>query len=340
MLGPMLEKVNFLLEQFAKENNLSKIDKLSQLNPQQKKKLIEAYGYNSSSKTFKKGSYMYRAFNGLKNPNTVGAKEFEDFFNLFGETVAAETNKGYFPTLTIGEGQVLKSFEFNFDLDDLGSVTSESNLYQYKKSYIDTDENGELLTNPILINFHFGDTESGNNYEYSYSPKENEKILNSTLDNKLKIVSSGEFGDFYKFNFENIYFQNSLIGKLYEKFDLKNIDKNSDSYKIEAAVKVYDYMFYVNNSTLTDGIKQTIVNKFLEIYKTTQDKEEIETQINNYINYSSAKKVDLTEEEIIKNGFNGQIGNIIKENGVEKYFFTLEDNLKTKGKSFDKDKTL
>ncbi|KAF5303235.1 hypothetical protein FQR65_LT19008 [Abscondita terminalis] len=305
MLGPMLEKVNFLLEQFAKENNLSKIDKLSQLNPQQKKKLIEAYGYNSSSKTFKK-----------------------------------ETNKGYFPTLTIGEGQVLKSFEFNFDLDDLGSVTSESNLYQYKKSYIDTDENGELLTNPILINFHFGDTESGNNYEYSYSPKENEKILNSTLDNKLKIVSSGEFGDFYKFNFENIYFQNSLIGKLYEKFDLKNIDKNSDSYKIEAAVKVYDYMFYVNNSTLTDGIKQTIVNKFLEIYKTTQDKEEIETQINNYINYSSAKKVDLTEEEIIKNGFNGQIGNIIKENGVEKYFFTLEDNLKTKGKSFDKDKTL
>jgi hypothetical protein len=55
-----------------------------------------------------------------------------------------------------------------------------------------------------------------------------------------KYVSKGEFGSFYRFNFDSSNFKSSLIGKLYDKYNFQNVKfENASSEAKEAASDIF-----------------------------------------------------------------------------------------------------
>ncbi|KAF5275513.1 hypothetical protein FQR65_LT16611 [Abscondita terminalis] len=235
----------------------------------------------------------------------------EDLIAYDGTEVVKDSKGSAFPTLTFGDG-VLKEYSFNFDKK--GSYFSENSSVYLK--------NESVSSKNYSINFHFGDAESdqeaNKDYDYGYFPSnpvskmnEKEKINN--------FVAKKEFGDFYKFNQESLNFQNSLIGKVYEKNNNFNVETdNFDVYdsltndQKKDALSIFDYMFYLNNSTITDVVKNFMLNKFKLLNESSNgDKDSIEKGMNEYIGTVSNTSTKSTESDIVEKGFNGRIGNII-----------------------------
>ncbi|ARU92130.1 hypothetical protein SCLARK_001662 [Spiroplasma clarkii] len=198
-------------------------------------------------------------------------------------------NQTSYATLIIGANDaVLKPYEFKIAKNQKGEFTYDSAIYEIYGTY--------------YVNFGFGDTES--KYDPAnirpYQPSQGEVVSRFNLQQKLAIVQSGEFGRFYRFNFENAAFKNSLFGQLYQKFNY--FQGNLSTSDLTVASNLFDYMFYVNNSAITSTIKNVIA----QIYKVEQDATIVETRIN----FQSAENEPESLEEIKTKGFNGRIGRV------------------------------
>jgi putative ABC transport system permease protein len=205
-----------------------------------------------------------------------------------------ESNINYFPSLTIGDNGVLKAYQFNY------TITSDftSSIYGVGSHADET-----------WINFHFGDIESTDDV----TVMNKDEIVNNFSDAKrFAIVQSGNFGDFYRFNFESDAFQKSLIGKLYQKFNLADSALNYENASADAkqaALSIFKYMLYVNNSSLTDVVKALIWNKYNTIKD--NDSETINTEVSEYIN-GNGETSTIKSEDVLNDGLNGRIGWIVK----------------------------
>ncbi|AKU79960.1 ABC transporter permease [Spiroplasma turonicum] len=252
------------------------------------------------TKNFKGFDYSYR-FNssGYKSNDTQTFSPWFAFNTKINETQKGD-EKEYFQSLNFGDENALKKYIFSPYCDNklnedcyLSSVYSKDNKKQ--------------------INFHFGDVEGTTPPKNShYYPNESQSILNYNEEQKINVVKKGEFGDLFKFNFDSNYFLNSLIGNLYKKFDFFNgsIDEFS-LLKKDAAINIFNYMFYLNNSFITYSIKYEI----LEIYNEDDSLDNRIAKIN----------------ELVNNGFN-KVGNkdlYYINNNLQK-FSTDEYNLFSK----------
>lgn len=224
------------------------------------------------------------------------------FFSFDNELVSYQINEEnqeltYLPTLTIGEDGAILPFNFDFDLNT------------YKR-------NGDIL----LVNFHLGDNwsdcmlKSENDIQMCNSNKINEEHVN---------IAKGEFGDFIKLNFKSNAFNNSLIGELYTKYDLKNYQENkaTDAQK-NIAEKIYEYFFILNNSSMFSGIKNYILNH-LDIKIGAKNNDVINKLINGI---NSKQQIIRTIDDIENNGFQGRIGNIVKDNNKKLAYYFMDKN--------------
>lgn len=246
----------------------------------------------------------------------------------FDSDLVKDYKNNYFPTLTIGGNDgVLKAYTFKDGLKE--------NKSSYDSSiYIIGDKGND---GKKWINFHFGDVEPNvisSEKDLSYKPtSEKDYILNFTKEQKIEKVRSMEFGSFYRFNKNSNAFKRSLIGQLYEKNDYFQGKLSKKTEK--TALDIFDYMFYVNNSSITSVIKSSMVNYYEKL------KDDKVQKMNKYINGDGING-DKTKDDIIKNGYNGRIGNIVKgdKDDQNSYFICEDINFKLNGKDLDPDNTL
>jgi putative ABC transport system permease protein len=176
-------------------------------------------------------SYRYTATDYSANDTAT----ISPWFAFDNELISAANSDGeinYYPVISIYNEQtnpngVLRPVEFKDDWVD-GEAQYDSYLYNY------------LGNGSARINFQFGDVES-DTWKKSFSPekygvarsyapnydasKNIDEYINdaSTKKQYEDFVARGEFGAFYKFNFDSVNFKTSLIGKLYEKYNFQNI---------------------------------------------------------------------------------------------------------------------
>jgi putative ABC transport system permease protein len=242
-------------------------------------------------------SYKYTSTDYASNDTATMTPWFAfdiDLVTNHGTDGENESNINYFPSLTIGDNGVLKAYQFNYT----NKIDFDSSVYKVGSGTDDT-----------WVNFHFGDIESTDDVE----EMEQDEIVNRFSDAKrFAVVQSGEFGDFYRFNFDSVAFQKSLIGQIYQKFNLRSGALNYETASTEtkqAALSIFNYMLYVNNSSLTDVVKALIWNK----YSTVKDDEAaaINDSVSQYINGNGEDKI-ITSESDLNDGLNGRIGWIVK----------------------------
>ncbi|WP_157806909.1 ABC transporter permease [Spiroplasma floricola] len=209
---------------------------------------------NEINRNYEKFDYSFRYTSSAYKSNDT--QTFTPWFAFNIELI--ENQKGnYFPTLTFGEKGVLKNYIFTE-----GCEKNETQCYE--SSYI-KDGNKEF------INFHFGDVESklSSDKTKPYIPNSEKAVLNYTTEQKIDIVRKAEFGDLFRFNLDSENFKNSLIGKLYEKYNSFRDEKLSKEGE-KTALDIFNYMFYLNNSAITDSIKLDL----LDFMKTNNNPED------------------------------------------------------------------
>ncbi|WP_162649370.1 FtsX-like permease family protein [Spiroplasma sp. TIUS-1] len=151
-----------------------------------------------------------------------------------------------------------------FSEGDFKVATSENERNTYESNIV------YLTKNKKIINFNFGDLDSiidePNQREKSFAKKsdgtqiyESDYVFNASQEEINKVVRSGKFGLLYKFNFNSEYFNRSLIGQLYSKFNLRSNEYNVEQEK--TANLIYEYMFYLNNSSITNVVKNDILRQ-------------------------------------------------------------------------------
>ncbi|QEH61781.1 putative ABC transport system permease protein [Spiroplasma chinense] len=215
-------------------------------------------------------------------------------------------------SLSIGKDKVLKPFDFKIEKNNNGE-------YTYKSYILEDVVNSSSVK---AINFGFGDVESDfekRNPNLSFLPNATERVIDYNEQQKIDVVKSGEFGRFYRFNFDNAYFKNSLIGKLYQKNNYFNGTLNEEQ-KINAK-NIFDYMFYLNNSSITSLIKNEILNEYISLKSQSKNDNVIEQSINNFINFKNEDSDPKTLEEVSSKGYNGKFGRLIEG----KYFLVKGD---------------
>ncbi|WP_339030096.1 ABC transporter permease [Spiroplasma endosymbiont of Cantharis nigra] len=219
---------------------------------------------NNINKNFEKFDYSFRYTSSAYKSNDT--QTFTPWFAF--NTELLKNDKGnYFPRLTFGESGILKKYEFKDNCSGFKINCYESSIFS---------ENGKNY-----VNFHFGDVESNfgiENNDKQYLPTSDKAVINFTDKQKIEVVKKAEFGDLYKLNLESNSFKNSLIGKLYEKNNNFNQEILSSSAR-DTALHIFDFMFFLNNSVLTNVIKKDIVS----IYENTSienQKYEIEKYVN------------------------------------------------------------
>jgi putative ABC transport system permease protein len=269
-------------------------------------------------------SYRYTATDYSANDTAT----ISPWFAFDNELISAANSDGeinYYPVISIYNEQtnpngVLRPVEFKDDWVD-GEAQYDSYLYNY------------LGNGSARINFQFGDVES-DTWKKSFSPekygvarsyapnydasKNIDEYINdaSTKKQYEDFVARGEFGAFYKFNFDSVNFKTSLIGKLYEKYNFQNIKfDDAASEAKEVASNIFWYMFYLNNSNLTDAIKTQIIT-YLQTQKL--DTKTSAQVINDWINKKDAANdgdasVTNKNVDVQTSGFQGQVGWINNE---------------------------
>ncbi|ALD66849.1 ABC transporter permease [Spiroplasma cantharicola] len=227
---------------------------------------------NNINRNFEKFDYSFRYTSSAYKSNDT--QTFTPWFS-FNTQLVEDTKGNFFPTLRfgendLGENEILKKYEFIDGCANNQKQCYESSIFQDK--------------NKNYINFHFGDVESNfdsNSIDKKYLPTESQAISNFSVEQKIEIVRKAEFGDLYKFNKDAKSFETSLIGKLYKKHNYFE-DKQLTPEAKKTALNIFQYMFYLNNSVITDIIKKDII----DIYENTEKKkEEIEKVINKGIGF-------------------------------------------------------
>jgi putative ABC transport system permease protein len=197
-------------------------------------------------------SYRYTATDYSANDTAT----ISPWFAFDNELISAANSDGeinYYPVISIynektNPNGVLRPVEFKDDWVD-GEAQYDSYLYNY------------LGNGSARINFQFGDVES-DTWKKSFSPekygaarsyapnyeasKNIDEYINdaSTKKQYEDFVARGEFGAFYKFNFDSVNFKTSLIGKLYEKYNFQNI-KFDDACKWSKRSCIKYFLIYV-----------------------------------------------------------------------------------------------
>jgi putative ABC transport system permease protein len=245
-----------------------------------------------------------------------------------------------FPVLSVASSEseqdgVLKPFKFvnswNNTSDDYNEPQGdyESTLYHI------TDGQSAKLG----INFQFGDVESqtwkgtfhNDKYdETSFAPDADQYINNYSDERKYLTVMSGDFGSFYRFNLENAKFQESVIGRLYAKYKLATVNfSDATPDAINAAVDIFNYMFFLNNSTLTDMIKNELllkVNELIDEKGYDVKSASLADDMNEWLGMKSDNNMTSDIVDPLKTGLHGQIGWIQNVNGDSKYTIYSETN--------------
>ncbi|WP_342275320.1 ABC transporter permease [Spiroplasma endosymbiont of Cantharis lateralis] len=251
---------------------------------------------NNINRNFEKFDYSFRYTSSAYKSNDT--QTFTPWF-AFNTELVEDKSGNFFPTLRFGENEILKRYEFIEGCDNYQNQCYESSIFEDK--------------NKKHINFHFGDVESNleiNNSNKKYLPNENQAITNFTIEQKIEVVRKAEFGDLYKFNKKAKNFENSLIGELYKKHNYFE-DKELTEDAKKTALNIFEYMFYLNNSVLTDIIKKDII----EIYNNSDNKkEEIELSINKGIGFIDKNNNYIFS--LIEPKLNGE--NDIQENNLLK----------------------
>ncbi|AKX34361.1 hypothetical protein SLITO_v1c07360 [Spiroplasma litorale] len=272
------------------------------------------------SKNFKGFDYSYR-FNssGYKSNDT---QTFSPWFAFNTELVKnnSKISEENMPTLNFGNDKALQEYYFNpYCENSFSEDCYDSSVYSK-----DGKKN---------INFHFGDVEGIDPPRNShYYPSDEKAVLKMTNADKFNIVKRAKFGDLYKFNLDSTFFKESLIGKLYAKFN--NFDYEFNNLSKEAkksALDIFDFMFYLNNSFVTYSIKKEI----LDIYNTQDKIEEKIEKINSHVNqgfnkkgekndvyYTNSNLQKFTKEE--KALYNKYASVYIRNYESEEFFKTLE----------------
>ncbi|ASP28714.1 ABC transporter permease [Spiroplasma corruscae] len=271
---------------------------------------------NNVSKNFQGYDYSYKYTSSSYSSNDT--QTISPLFAFSNDYVSYD--KISFPTITIGgEDSVLLSFNFSGTVNKDGKSSYSSYIYYFQD---DSSDN-------LLLNFGFGDTEGykkdDNVKTYSYTPLSSESVFNYTEDKKIDIVKSKAFGRFYRFNEKSKAFQSSMIGQVYKKNnDFKDEVLNASQKK--AALDIYNYMFYLNNSSFTASIKNFLLNN---IIKDNLNDEKLADKVNQFVNYSnnSSEQGYNSIEDFKKNGYKGRIGNLYKSSeGVYKYFIIDDES--------------
>ncbi|AKU80271.1 ABC transporter permease [Spiroplasma turonicum] len=275
---------------------------------------------NSISQNFKGYDYSYKFTSSSYESNDT--QTLSPFFAFSNDNVGY--SKNFFPTITIGsDDSVLKKFEFKNEMQGSKS-TYNSSIYKY----------ADASKNEYLLNFGFGDVEGYQKTEtqgnFSYLPNDSESILKLSDEEKIKrFVKEKEFGRFYVFNENSKAFKSSLIGQLYEKNN--NFEGNLNDKQKKTALDIFNYMFYVNNSSFTSSIKNFILNN--TINKNLNDQSNWTTIVNNFVNYSGKDINYESEDDFKTKGYNGRIGNLFTSEDTQKYFIVDEDAGKINNKS-------
>jgi putative ABC transport system permease protein len=280
-------------------------------------------------------SYRYTATDYSANDTAT----ISPWFAFDNELIDITNDKGeinYYPVISIYDEAtnpdgVLRKVDFKDDW-----VNDEA---QYDSLTFKSRGDGETR-----INFQFGDVESetwkksfhpeqygaARSYAPQYDKAKNidEYVNDASPEIQYdKYVSKGEFGAFYRFNFDSPNFKSSLIGKLYDKYNFQNVKfENASSEAKEAASDVFWYMFYLNNSTLTDAIKTQIIT-----YIEATEKSDITSSaqlVNDWINNKEAPNENNTSVtnknvDVQADGFQGQVGWV----NNEKYY--INDDYKS-----------
>ncbi|PPE04320.1 ABC transporter permease [Williamsoniiplasma lucivorax] len=220
---------------------------------------------------------------------------FTPWFSFNTELVGNQ-KLGFFPTLTFGDAQsdaVLLKYKFQID-----DNAYRSSMFEYG--------------NKQHFNFHFGDTESDSTKKEDFAPQGDDRVLAFTEAQKIAVVKSGRFGDFYQFNFNSKYFKNSLIGNLYSKNHHFQGELNAQQTK--TVLDIFEYMFALNNSALTYSIKQQLV----EVYQNSANQSDTEPwlAVEDFINQPRG-------DDIVRRV--GRIGRIDPKGG--QYAFVENHNL-------------
>ncbi|ATZ17556.1 hypothetical protein ELUMI_v1c08350 [Williamsoniiplasma luminosum] len=250
---------------------------------------------NQINRNYEKHDYSFRyTSSGYPSNDT---QTFTPWFSFNTELVGNE-KLGFFPTLTFGDEKDSALLKYKFVTGPVNSYKSSIFEYGDKKYF----------------NFHFGDTESDTTKDKPFAPKDDGRVLKFSEAKKIDVVKSGKFGDFYKFNFGSKYFKNSLIGQLYAKNN--GFEGSLNPQQTKSALDIFDYMFALNNSSLTYSIKQELV-KVYEKNIGNNPSQAVEDYINNPKN----------DKETV-----GRIGQIIKATDsdgkdIEKYEFVEDVNL-------------
>ncbi|WP_339034020.1 ABC transporter permease [Spiroplasma endosymbiont of Cantharis rufa] len=225
---------------------------------------------NEINRNFEKYDYSFRYTSSAYKSNDT--QTFTPWF-AFNKKIIGDEEGNFFPTLSFGRDGVLKNYIF---ID--GCKTSEKECYESSIVQINNED---------YINFHFGDLESNYGVESENSsilPTSDQAITNYKKSKKIEIVKSGEFGDLYRFNLNSEDFKKSLIGKLYSKYNnFEDKELSQDAQK--AALDIFDFMFYLNNSVLTEVIKKDII----EIYNKSKNKK---NDIDNHFSETVLGEID------------------------------------------------
>jgi putative ABC transport system permease protein len=278
-------------------------------------------------------SYKYTSSNYSSNDTAT----ISPWFAFDAELVSKDVNPddesngiNSFPTLTIGDDGVLKAYEFNWG-GGFRKLAYDDSLYH--GTSISAGTNDTILNkNQLWLNFHFGDVESAVNGGDSAIKGPKHPYNEYTTSEKYELVRTGEFGSFYRFNLQNEAFKKSLIGQMYKKFNFVNTKFSDASVQsVKAATNIFDYMLYLNNSTLTDTIKVNIMSKFLSIAGSNGDNhEEVSRNVNEYVNGDGKHKSEINNiSEVSGNeegsSLNGRIGWLLKDGNATAYSLGLDN---------------
>lgn len=269
---------------------------------------------DSVTKNYTKYDYSFRYTSSGYDSNDVQTLNPWFAFNV------EELNNGAtsFSTLTIGGSGVLRAYEFNY----LGTNNYDSSVYR--------------ADDATRVNFGFGDTESQYDpnpevQKKPYQPTPEQAVTLYDLNKKIETTRTGEFGRFFRFNFDSINFKNSLIGKLYEKYNHFQVEQNQQlsNDAIKAATSIFDYMFYLNNSAAVSAIKATIAGFYDAVWAPNIDPNTINEFVEEKVNFNpdDADQSPKSADEIAVKGFNGRIGRLTATKNP-KYFFLSEDVIK------------